>query len=427
MILSEFQKKNTDEQESDSYANYLLCLSLDIGEELLKSGAEVHRVENTIERICMAYGAAHVEVFAITSLIIASVRMSDNSYSNQVRHVYNSSFHLSNLEEFNAVSRTICRDTPALEEADRMIREAKTRRNYPVLLLFLGSLLTSGSFTLFFGGGIRDAVVALFIGIVVAAIDRIRSSYINQLAKLVITSFVAGSLAYLSVMLGLGVNLDAILIGTIMLLIPGLAFGNAVRDLLCGDILAGILRTVQSCLSAVLIAFGFMMAALLLESFGFVRAEITGGQPLWVELVSATIGTASFSLMFRSKVKYLPVVSVCGFFTISIYLFAASRGLSQFLCAFLAASFTMAFSEACARILHAPTIAFSAPGAISIVPGSALYYTMDALLFGESGRVSTYFTQTLLISAGIALGMVLVSIITNSIVHLAQNRRKKTE
>ena len=78
-------------QEAETYANYLLCLSLDVGEELLKSGAEVNRVEDTIDRICHAYGALHVEVFAINSLIMASVRLADQSYSSQIRRVYASS------------------------------------------------------------------------------------------------------------------------------------------------------------------------------------------------------------------------------------------------------------------------------------------------------------------------------------------------
>ena len=64
-----------DESMAEDYADIVLCTALDIGEHLLKNGAEVSRVEDTIERICFAYGAARVEAFAITTLIVASVRM----------------------------------------------------------------------------------------------------------------------------------------------------------------------------------------------------------------------------------------------------------------------------------------------------------------------------------------------------------------
>ena len=52
---------------SDSLVDNILRISLDIGAGLLRSGAEIHRVELAIEKICHAYGAAHVEVFTINS------------------------------------------------------------------------------------------------------------------------------------------------------------------------------------------------------------------------------------------------------------------------------------------------------------------------------------------------------------------------
>ena len=423
-MLTEIRKTDPISPEAESYANYLLCLSLDIGEEMLKSGAEVHRVEDTVERICYACGAIHVEVFAITTLIIAAVRMKDNSYSSQIRRVYNSSYSLSCLEQFNSISRRICRDTPPLEEVDGMIREAKEHRKYPFWLYLLGGCVTAATFTLFFGGSVRDALVALLLGALVVGIDRIHSSYINQLAKLLITSFVAGIFAYLGVFIGVGEHVDSIMIGTIMLLIPGLAFGNALRDLLWGDIMAGIMKTVQACLSAVLIAFGFMLAALMMEELGMIRNAEPVAASVPVQLISAFFGTAGYALMFRSRVKYLPVVAVCGLVTYSVYLWVSSCGISPFFAAFLATMFTTVYSEICARVFHAPSIVFSFSGAISIVPGSGLYYTMKALLFGEGDLVYSNFKGTLLISAGIALGMVTVSILTNGLTRLHKAKKE---
>ena len=102
----------TPTASSDSFADNTLRIALDIGEGLLRSGAEVRRVEYAIEKICHAYGAAHVEVFSINSLIIASVRMPDGSYSSQSRRILNVSNHLLCLERYNALSRKICAETP---------------------------------------------------------------------------------------------------------------------------------------------------------------------------------------------------------------------------------------------------------------------------------------------------------------------------
>ncbi|MBQ7381094.1 MAG: threonine/serine exporter family protein, partial [Clostridia bacterium] len=66
-----------DKQEvkKEFFADDLLRLALDVGEGMLKNGGEISRVEDTVERICRAYGAEHVEVFTIISVINASVRI----------------------------------------------------------------------------------------------------------------------------------------------------------------------------------------------------------------------------------------------------------------------------------------------------------------------------------------------------------------
>ena len=243
-----------------SFADRLLCLALDVGEGMLKSGAEIHRVEESIRMICISYGAAHVEVFAITSLIVASVRLSDDEYSVQMRRVYNSSNHLLKIEAFNNVSRKICANTPPLEEFEVMIKEVKRNTEYPRFLHFLGGILAAGAFTVVFGGSFFDALIAAIMGAIVVLSDKVPIKDINPTAKCVLVSFVCGVLTCVLVHFGMGNNEHKIMIGTIMLLIPGLAFGNSLRDMLDGDIIAGIFRLIQSCLTAVMIAIGFGLA-----------------------------------------------------------------------------------------------------------------------------------------------------------------------
>ena len=85
---------------------------------------------------------------------------------------------------------------------------------------------------------------------------------INQMAKTVLLSFVLGLLCFGTVKIGLGQDVGFVTIGAIMLLIPGLDMGNALRDLLCGNLISGTLRTVQSLLLAVMIAFGYAASVL---------------------------------------------------------------------------------------------------------------------------------------------------------------------
>ena len=393
-----------------SFADRLLCLALDVGEGVLKNGGEVHRVEDTVERICHAYGAAHIEVFAITTLILASVRMEDGSYSSQIRRVPRSANHFARLEDYNCVSREVCLNTPSLDEFDEKIKAIKKQKNYPWWLTVPGGGLTAGMFAILFGGSLRDCLAGFLIGVLLSWLSTSHFRNINALAKTVIMSLLAGVLSYALVLVGLGQNLDMIMIGTIMLLIPGLAFGNAMRDLLCGDILAGILKTVQSCLTAILIACGFLISILLMQETSVAQGLSAISHAFAVQLIAAVLGTVGFALMFCMRLKYLPAAAVGGGLTYGVYLLCGVLGATVFVSAFLAAVFAALFSELCARGLHAPTVLFVSLFTISIVPGGGLYYTMSALLSGNRETLSSNFASTLLISAGLAAGTMLVTV-----------------
>ena len=88
-------------------ADLLLRTALDVAVQTLRAGGEIHSVEETVERICYAHGAVHVEVFAITSVVVASIRMADGSYSSQNRRVQSSENHMTRLSRLNDISRRL--------------------------------------------------------------------------------------------------------------------------------------------------------------------------------------------------------------------------------------------------------------------------------------------------------------------------------
>ena len=111
----------------------MLRIALDIGEGLLTNGADVHRVEFAIEKIARTYGAAHVDVFTIHSLILAAIYMPDGSHSTQSRRILETCNHLTRLELYNALSREICETRPATEYVDEkiiVVIMAGTRENF---------------------------------------------------------------------------------------------------------------------------------------------------------------------------------------------------------------------------------------------------------------------------------------------------------
>ena len=243
----------------DDFAQYLLCLALDVGEGLLKTGGEVSRVEDTIERICYAYGAAHVEVFTIISVINAAIRMPDGSYSSQLRRVRHTTTDLGAIERYNALSREICATVPSLEEFDERIQAIKRVRTYPVWVHYLASAGAASAFAVFFGGGWKDAVAAAIAGILIALVIHYARDRLDGLAETVIAAFLTTLLSVFLVRIEFLADGGAVMIGSIMLLVPGLTFGTALRDLLNGDLLAGMMKLLQAILLALMIAFGYVI------------------------------------------------------------------------------------------------------------------------------------------------------------------------
>lgn len=247
----------------ENFADNLLRLALDVGEGMLKNGGEISRVEDTIERICHAYGAEHVEVFTIISVINASVRMSDGSYSSQMRRVKSMGMNLTVLECLNGLSREVCRDVPSLGYFDQKVHELKNLKVYSPIVSMLAWVLAAASFAVFFGGGIREALWAMLAGVAMFCIDSYSPKRMNAIAKNVLSSFVASLIAGISVLIH-GGNGGVIIMGSLMLLVPGVAIGTAMRDIFCGDLLAGTLRLIQACLSALMLAFGYVLAVALM-------------------------------------------------------------------------------------------------------------------------------------------------------------------
>ena len=59
----------------ETEVSHFLHILVRMGEALQNSGAEVFRVEDTLNRIAIAYGAEDVNVFVITSSIVVTLTM----------------------------------------------------------------------------------------------------------------------------------------------------------------------------------------------------------------------------------------------------------------------------------------------------------------------------------------------------------------
>lgn len=252
--------------KGDYDSAYILALALDIGEEMLISGGEVNRVETTIARILHTYGCEKLNVFAIPGYISVSLLTPEGEVLNQSRRIYSFNNNMSHLEALNELSRYICNNKPTVAVIyERLESIELLRYKKDDLIMVLAYFLGSGGFTLFFGGNWIDCLAAGAIGIFILFMNRFsKMQRMNRVVYTLMTSCFAGILAVLLCHVGIGQHLDKIIIGDIMLLVPGAMLTIAVRDMLCGDIIAGLFRSVESILIGGAIGAGYAIPLLLL-------------------------------------------------------------------------------------------------------------------------------------------------------------------
>lgn len=243
----------------------LLHAVLDIAEAMQNSGAEVSRVEDSINRMCAAYGARRVNSFTITGNMVVTLELADGETVTETRRLHPGTPDFTRLDRLNALSRRICAGTPPVEEIRRSYADIAAQPPPGRAGTYLGGVLTAAGFAVFFGGGGWDAAAAGVLALLIETLMLLPiRKQLNPLFYLTAVAFLTGVSGIVLVRLGLGRRLDAILIGCIMLTIPGLAITNAVRDLLSGDTFSGLSRLCESLLQAAGIACGFCLAIYLL-------------------------------------------------------------------------------------------------------------------------------------------------------------------
>ena len=251
--------------QKEQEADMLECL-LDMGELLLESGAEISRVEDTLCRIARAYGAVRADAFVITSIVSITIEFTESDLVTENRRIYSSSgTDFYRLEKLNELSRRICHSPEPLSEFRKAISEV-TSREKPFSIILLGSILAAGGFAVFFGGSVNDGITASFFAWGICLLQKyLGRTQINPAASNLLISLATGLCVGMLCRVITTLHMDKILIGDIMLLIPGLAMTNAVRNILVGNTISGVVRLTECFLWALSLAGGFMTAIMILE------------------------------------------------------------------------------------------------------------------------------------------------------------------
>ena len=253
------------ELKKEEQGELINCL-LDMGQLLLDCGAEISRVEDTLSRMAAAYGRTHADVFVITSIISISIEFPSKEVLTETRRIYSSSgTDFYRLEKLNSISRRCCASPMPIEELKSAL-EAITHGRKPLPTVLIGSALAAGGFAVFFGGGIWDGIAAAVFGLLICLVQRrLGRTLLSTVGANLLLSFVTGICVGVICKIIPVLNMDKILIGDIMLMIPGLAMTNSIRNMLGGDTISGVVRLIESLIWAGALAGGFMTAFMIIN------------------------------------------------------------------------------------------------------------------------------------------------------------------
>lgn len=239
----------------------LLNTAIDLGHFLLEAGAEIYRVEESIQLVLYAYGAKHVDVFAIHNSIIVTLTLADDTCLTRMRRIYTRGTNYQRVEELNHLSRYICQERPPVEQFAQLLKQIRRQKVYADWAMVAAFAGIGFSFTLFFGGNLRDALIATVAGAVVRVVmEQMEHLRTNGFFINLICSFIVTMGALLAVRYQLADHSDKIIIGTLMSLVPGVAITNSIRDVIAGDLMAGMMKAVEALLVALALALGTGMA-----------------------------------------------------------------------------------------------------------------------------------------------------------------------
>lgn len=400
----------------------LMDLVTDLGHDLAMSGAETFRVEESINRILSAYGA-NSEAFVITNCMTISMRAPNGKLYNRMRRIGFHGNDLDAVERYNSLSRKICAEKPDLATAEKWLSETKKQKfSYPLLLTLLGCVLGSAGFAIFFGGTLMDAICAGLCGILLGLTDRFLERFkTNPFFKTIVNSFIMAVVAYITGVIGLADNTDAAIIGTLMILVPGLLFTNAMRDIIFGDTNSGINRIVQVFLTAAAIALGTGAAWKL--STWIWGAPINSPALAYnslTQILASLIGCIGFFILFNIRSPGGFLCALGGTIAWAFYCLTAYFGGNELMCYFVAALVAAAYSEIMARIRKCPAISYLVISIFPLIPGASIYYTTNYFVLGDMAGFAARGKHTIGIAGVIAVGILMIS----TIVRLLNEWRK---
>lgn len=229
-----------------------LMLAISAGKIMLENGAETYRVEDTMTRILGHCNDEISEAFVTTTGLFVSV-----GSETIVKRITERTINLNKIALVNDLSRKIVNDKISIDEAFKILEDINNIKPYSFYLKTFITGLCCASFSYVFGGIFQDCINSFFVGIFLNIIIHFfKKRKVSEFLVTIIGGAVISLFTLLFLNIGIGKNIDMVIIGSIMPLVPGVGITNAIRDILEGDFLSGSGRIFDALIVAIAVATG---------------------------------------------------------------------------------------------------------------------------------------------------------------------------
>lgn len=250
----------TEERRIESISNSdkqrVMEIAMRAGQILLSNGAEISRVEETIDRICLHYGIESGNAFVLSNGIFTTMGSRREEVFAKVQHIPVSGAHLNKVAAVNQLSREIEAGIHTLDDLDRCLDEIERMPGKRKIVQILASAVGSGAFCYLFGGDLGDCAAAFISGFIlyiyILNFSKNRSKIVSNILGGALVTFLCMIMYHLK----FGHHISSMIIGSVIPMIPGVAFTNAIRDIADGDYISGSVRMLDAMLSFLSIALG---------------------------------------------------------------------------------------------------------------------------------------------------------------------------
>lgn len=401
-----------------------IAFLLELARRLHQYGTTAPRLEMAIASAAQRMGLAADVWSSPTAIIIsfADLAQGDEGVAQrtQVMRLAPGDVNLARLCEADEIADQVIDAKLDMREGFRRLRalgRPVSRRSQVAVIASYG-LSAASVVALFLHSSWVDLVTAAFIGLVIGTITVLAASRPRlATASEAISAMVATTIAIVVSAFVTPLAIKAVVLASLIVLIPGMSLTTAVRELSSQHLVAGVARMGGAITTLLKLTFGTVAATQLCAAVGIhARDYALPPLPGWVDYPTLLLGSFGFAILFRAARRDWLVVMgavMVGYLStrwggqISGALPAAPFGV------FLGGFLLSALANLYARYAKRPGAVIREPGIILLVPGSVGFRSMSFLLERDTtlGMDTGLLLLTLLVSlvAGLMFGELLVS------------------